>query len=85
MGGDLQSPPMASTRIATVLVAVFIAAAAVAFLRAEHLKLERSPVAKPSIQKYFSATCTVGHAALQALPSRRALVQPPAAGDRPRW
>ena len=60
MGGDLQSPPMGRTRIATVLVGVLIAASAVAFLRAEHLKLERSPVAKPSIQKYFSATCTVG-------------------------
>jgi hypothetical protein len=60
MGGDLQSPPMASARIATVLVGVLIAAAAVAFLRAEHLKLERSPVAKPSIQKFFSATCMAG-------------------------
>jgi FlgD Ig-like domain len=60
MGGDLQSPPMASPRIATVLVGVLIAAAAVAFLRAEQLKLERSPVAKPSIQKFFSATCTAG-------------------------
>jgi hypothetical protein len=60
MGGDLQSPPMGRTRIATVLVGVLIAASAVAFLRAEHLKLERSPVAKPSIQKYFSATCTAG-------------------------
>jgi hypothetical protein len=60
MGGDLQSPPMAGTRTATVLVGVLIAAAAVAFLRAEHLKLERSPVASPSIQKFFSATCTAG-------------------------
>ena len=60
MGGDLQSPPMASPRIATVLVGVLIAASAVAFLRAEHLKLERSPVAKPSIQKFFSATCLAG-------------------------
>jgi FlgD Ig-like domain len=60
MGGDLQSPPMASARTATVLVGVLVAVAAVAFLRAEHLKLERSPVAKPSIQKFFSATCTAG-------------------------
>ena len=60
MGGDLQSPPMVSARIATVLVGVLIAASAVAFLRAEHLKLERSPVAKPSIQKFFSATCIAG-------------------------
>jgi FlgD Ig-like domain len=60
MGGDLQSPPMASARTATVLVGVLIAAAAVAFLRAEQLKLERSPVAGPSIQKHFSATCTPG-------------------------
>jgi hypothetical protein len=51
---------MGRTRIATVLVGVLIAASAVAFLRAEHLKLERSPVAKPAIQKYFSATCTAG-------------------------
>jgi hypothetical protein len=60
MGGDLQSPPMVSARTATVLVGVLIAAAAVAFLRAEHLKLERSPVAKPAIQKFFSATCNAG-------------------------
>jgi hypothetical protein len=60
MGGDLQSPPMSSVRIATVVVGVLIVAAAAAFLRAEHLKLERSPVARPSIQKYFSATCTAG-------------------------
>ena len=60
MGGDLQSPPMATARIATVIVGVLIAAAAVAFLRAEHLKLERSPVAKPSIQKFFSPTCLAG-------------------------
>jgi hypothetical protein len=60
MGGDLQSPPMASARTATVVVGVLIAAAAAAFLRAEQLKLERSPVASPSIQKYFSATCTAG-------------------------
>jgi hypothetical protein len=60
MGGDLQSPPMARARIATVVVGVLLVAAAAAFLRAEHLKLERSPVARPSIQKYFSATCTAG-------------------------
>jgi hypothetical protein len=60
MGGDLQSPPMVSVRTATVVVGVLIAAAAAAFLRAEQLKLERSPVASPSIQKYFSATCTAG-------------------------
>ena len=51
---------MVSTRTATVLVGVLIAAAAAAFLRAEHLKLERSPVARPEIQKFFSATCTAG-------------------------
>jgi flagellar hook capping protein FlgD len=60
MGGDLQSPPMARARIATVLVGALIAAAAVAFLRAEQLKLERSPIARPSIQKFFSATCAAG-------------------------
>src|SRR6187401_498917 len=60
MGGDLESPPMGSARTATVVVGVLIAAAAAAFLRAEQLKLERSPVASPSIQKYFSATCTAG-------------------------
>jgi hypothetical protein len=60
MGGDLQSPPMVSARAATVLIGVLIAVSAVAFLRAEQLKLERSPVAKPSIRKFFSATCTVG-------------------------
>jgi len=51
---------MVSTRTATVLVGVLIAASAVAFLRAERLKLDRSPVAGPSIQKHFSATCTPG-------------------------
>lgn len=60
MGGDLQSPPMVSARTATVLVGVLIAAAAAAFLRSEQLKLERSPIASPSIQKYFSATCAAG-------------------------
>jgi len=60
MGGDLQSPPMSRVRIATVVVGVLIVAAAAAFLRAEHVKLERSPVARPRIQKYFSATCTAG-------------------------
>ena len=84
MGGDLQSPPMASTRIATALVGVLIAAAAVAFLRAEHLKLERSPVAKPSIQKFFSATCMAG--TRHCSPSHRAAlsftIQPaPCAAD----
>jgi hypothetical protein len=79
MGGDLQSPPMVSARIATVLVGVLIAASAVAFLRAEHLKLERSPVAKPVIQKFFSATCMAGtrhcnpsHRAALAFTIRRA-------------
>jgi hypothetical protein len=60
MGGDLQSPPMVSTRTATVIVGVLIAAAGAAFLRAEQLKLQRSPIASPSIQKHFSATCTAG-------------------------
>jgi hypothetical protein len=60
MGGDLQSPPMGSARTATVLVGALIAASAAAFLQAEHVKLERSPVARPRIQKFFSATCTAG-------------------------
>ncbi|HSD00878.1 MAG TPA: FlgD immunoglobulin-like domain containing protein, partial [Gaiellales bacterium] len=54
------SPPMVSTRTATVVVGVLIAAAGAAFLRAEQLKLQRSPIAGPSIQRHFSATCTAG-------------------------
>jgi FlgD Ig-like domain len=51
---------MVSLRTGTAVVGILIVAAAAAFLRAEHLKLERSPVARPRIQKFFSATCTAG-------------------------
>lgn len=51
---------MRRTRTATILLALLVAGSAAAFLRAEQLKLERSPVAAPDIQKFFSATCTPG-------------------------
>jgi len=44
-------------RAATALLLVIIAASAAAFLRAEQLKLQHSPVAHPHIRTYFSPGC----------------------------
>jgi hypothetical protein len=46
-------------RTGIVIIGVLLAASGLAFLRAEQLKLERSPVAGTRLQKYFSTTCPV--------------------------
>ncbi len=51
---------MPATRIGYAVVAVLIAASGGAFVRAEQLKLERSPVATPRITKHLSTTCKPG-------------------------
>ncbi|MGN6379455.1 MAG: hypothetical protein ACTHNU_10930 [Gaiellales bacterium] len=51
---------MSRRRTGYAIVASLILASAVAFARAEQLKLERSPVASPHITKHFSTTCTPG-------------------------
>jgi hypothetical protein len=50
-----------SRRTGIVVIAVMLAASGLAFLRAEQLKLERSPVGGTHLQKYFSTTCTPVH------------------------
>jgi hypothetical protein len=52
---------MPSARSGYAIVAVLLIASAGAFLRAEQLKLELSPVARPAVAQHFSPTCTVGH------------------------
>jgi FlgD Ig-like domain len=46
-------------RTGIVVIAVLLAASGLAFLRAEQLKLERSPVGGTKLQKYFSTTCPI--------------------------
>lgn len=46
-------------RTGIIVVAVLLAASGLAFLRAEQVKLERSPVGGTKLQKYFSTTCPV--------------------------
>jgi hypothetical protein len=46
-----------SRRTGIAVIAVMLAASGLAFLRAEQLKLERSPVGGTRMQKYFSTTC----------------------------
>jgi FlgD Ig-like domain len=46
-------------RTGIIVVAALLAASGLAFLRAEQLKLERSPVGGTTLQKYFSTTCPV--------------------------
>jgi FlgD Ig-like domain len=41
------------------VIAVLLAASGLAFLRAEQVKLERSPVGGTKLQKYFSTTCPI--------------------------
>jgi hypothetical protein len=50
-----------SRRTGIAVIAVMLAASGLAFLRAEQLKLERSPVGGTHMQKYFSTTCTPVH------------------------
>lgn len=49
---------MSPSRAATALLLVLIAACTMAFLRAEQLKLRRSPVTKPKLHQSFSPGCT---------------------------
>jgi FlgD Ig-like domain len=46
-------------RTGILVIAVLLAASGLAFLRAEQLKLTRSPVGGTRIQKFFSTTCPV--------------------------
>ena len=48
---------MSHSRAATALLLVLIAACTMAFLRAEQLKLRKSPVSKPRIHQSFSPGC----------------------------
>ena len=52
---------MPSRRTGIVVIAVMLAASGLAFLRAEQLKLERSPVGGTHVKKYFSTTCAPVH------------------------
>jgi FlgD Ig-like domain len=46
-------------RTGIIVIAVLLAASGLAFLRAEQVKLERSPVGGTKLQKYFSTTCPI--------------------------
>jgi hypothetical protein len=48
-------------RTGILVIGALLAASGLAFLRAEQLKLERSPVAATHMQKYFSTSCTIQH------------------------
>jgi FlgD Ig-like domain len=48
---------MSSRRTGYAIVATLILVSAVAFTRAEQLKLERSPITAPRITKHFSTAC----------------------------
>lgn len=48
---------MSHSRAATALLLVLIAACTMAFLRAEQLKLRKSPVSKPRLHQSFSPGC----------------------------
>ena len=50
---------MPRPRTGIIVIAVLLAASGLAFLRAEQLKLERSPVGGTKLQKYFSTTCPI--------------------------
>jgi hypothetical protein len=57
----VQSAVVPSRRTGIAVIAVMLAASGLAFLRAEQLKLERSPVGGTHVKKYFSTTCTPVH------------------------
>ncbi len=57
----VQSAVVPSRRTGIIIIAVMLAASGLAFLRAEQLKLERSPIGATHLQKYFSTTCTPVH------------------------
>jgi hypothetical protein len=46
-------------RTGIIVIGVLLAASGLAFLRAEQVKLERSPVGGTKLQKYFSTTCPI--------------------------
>jgi FlgD Ig-like domain len=46
-------------RTGIIVIAVLLAASGLAFLRAEQVKLERSPVGGTKLQKYFSTSCPI--------------------------
>lgn len=50
---------MPRQRTGIVIIGVLLAASGLAFLRAEQLKLDRSPVGGTHVQKYFSNTCRI--------------------------
>jgi flagellar hook capping protein FlgD len=50
-----------SRRTGIAVIAVMLAASGLAFLRAEQLKLERSPIGGTHVTKEFSTTCTPLH------------------------
>ena len=50
---------MPRRRTGIIVIAVLLAASGLAFLRAEQVKLERSPVGGTKLQKYFSTTCPI--------------------------
>jgi hypothetical protein len=50
-----------SRRTGIAVIAVMLAASGLAFLRAEQLKLERSPIGGTHVKKYFSTTCQPLH------------------------
>jgi hypothetical protein len=50
-----------SRRTGIIVIAVMLAASGLAFLRAEQLKLERSPVGGTHVKKFFSTTCQPVH------------------------
>ena len=52
---------MPSRRTGIVVIAVMLAASGLAFLRAEQLKLERSPIGGTHVKKFFSTTCQPLH------------------------
>ncbi len=53
----VQSAVVPNRRTGIAVIAVMLAASGLAFLRAEQLKLERSPVGGTHVRKYFSTTC----------------------------
>ena len=52
---------MPSRRTGIIVIAVMLAASGLAFLRAEQLKLQRSPIGGTHVKKYFSTTCQPLH------------------------
>jgi hypothetical protein len=57
----VQSAVVPSRRTGIVVIAVMLAASGLAFLRAEQLKLERSPIGGTHVKKFFSTTCRPLH------------------------